>query len=367
MMFRIGIVGAGNISDTHARAVQQIPHAQLVAVYGDNADRAAALAQRYGAAAYRDFDHFVRHRPLDVVLVGSPSGLHAQHARLAAEQGIHVLVEKPLDVTTERIDALLTVCEQNGVRLGVFFQDRAAPHLQWLRRMIATGALGRIILVSARVKWFRPPDYYSRSRWRGTCALDGGGALMNQGIHTVDLLLWLLGDVTRVHAFTRTALHQIEVEDTAVACLEFASGALATLEATTAAYPGFPRRVELTGSEGTVIVENDRVVRCDLRHEVPEPLPESGQSDTQAATSAAVSDARGHRAVIEDFLHSLTTGSTPLCDGREGRKSVALVQALYRSAHNHQLVSARPAGSDVRSEEQVKPEAGSFAAARVLS
>jgi predicted dehydrogenase len=339
MTFRIGIVGAGNISETHARAAQQLPNAQLVAVYGG---RAAALARQYDATAYRDIDAFVHHRPLDVVLVGSPSGLHAQHASLAAQQGIHVLVEKPLDVTADRIDALLSVCDRSRVQLGVFFQDRAAPHLQWLRRVITSGELGTIILAAARVKWYRPPDYYSRSRWRGTCTLDGGGALMNQGIHTVDLLLWLLGDVSHVCARTRTAYHDIEVEDTAVACLEFANGALATLEATTAAYPGFPRRVELTGSEGTVIVENDRVVFHDLRHRPTEPLPESDVVATQSAPSATVSDVRGHRAVLENFLHCLTTGAPLLCDGREGRRSVALVEALYRSARNGQQAAQCP-------------------------
>jgi UDP-N-acetyl-2-amino-2-deoxyglucuronate dehydrogenase len=356
MTFRIGILGAGNISETHTRAVQQIPHAQVVAVYGDNPEKAASLAERCGATAYRQLEDFVRHRPLDVVLIGSPSGLHAEHARLAAQHGLHVLVEKPLDVTSQRIDALLNVCEQNRVQLGVFFQDRAAPHLQWLRRQIATGALGRIILVSARVKWFRPPDYYSRSRWRGTCALDGGGALINQGIHTVDLLLWLLGDITRVSARTRTALHAIEVEDTAIAWLEFASGALGTLEATTAAYPGFPRRVELTGSEGTVFVENDRVVFQQLRNGVSDPLPQIDGGEDQ--TAATVSDVRGHRAVLEDFLDSLATGAPPLCDGREGRRSVALVEAIYRSARTNQQVSARPAGGDPEKLEATRPVGG---------
>jgi UDP-N-acetyl-2-amino-2-deoxyglucuronate dehydrogenase len=340
-MFRIGIVGAGNISETHARAAQQLPNAELVAVFGANPEKAATLARRYGATAYRDIDQLIRHRPLDVVLVGSPSGLHAEHARLAAQHGLHVLVEKPLDVTAERIDALLDVCDNTGVRLGVFFQDRAAPHFQWLRRLIANGGLGRIILASARVKWFRPPDYYASSRWRGTHSLDGGGALMNQGIHTVDLLLWLLGDVARVSARTRTAFHDIEVEDTAIAWLEFASGTLATLEATTAAYPGSPRRVELTGTEGTVIVENDRIVFQQLRQAAPEPLPETGAVNDSAA-SAALSDVRGHRAVLEDFLHSLATGAPPLCDGREGRRSVALVEALYQSARNGQQVAQHP-------------------------
>jgi len=275
-----------------------------------------------------------------MVVVGTPSGLHAEHARAAARRGLHVLVEKPLDITTGRIDALIDECDRARVKLGVIFQDRAAPHLQWLKHLIAQGGLGKPILVSAHVKWYRPPEYYAGSRWRGTWALDGGGALMNQGIHSVDLLLWLLGDVERVYATTRTALHAIEVEDTAVACLEFAGGAVGTLDVATSAFPGFPRRVELTGSEGTIVVERDQVVSVQLRTPLAPPPPDSGSANA-SATSPVVSDARGHRRVLEDFVAALRTGAAPLCDGRDGRRSVELAQALYRSARAGAAVSVR--------------------------
>ena len=265
MSVRIGLVGCGNISDTHARAAREVAGAELVAYWGRDPAKASAMAQRYGGKPYRGLDEFLAHRRMDVVVVGTPSGVHAEHAQAAARQGLHVLVEKPLDVTTARIDGLTAECDGAGVKLGVIYQDRAAPDLIWLKQLITGGGLGRPIIASGRVPWYRPPEYYAGSRWRGTWGLDGGGALMNQGIHTVDLLLWLLGDVDRVYATTRTALHTIAVEDTAVACLEFANGAVGTLEATTAAFPGLPRRVELTGSEGTIVVERDRVVSAQLR------------------------------------------------------------------------------------------------------
>jgi predicted dehydrogenase len=186
-------------------------------------------------------------------------------------------------------------------------------------------------LVSARVPWWRPPEYYSGSRWRGTWVLDGGGALMNQGVHTVDLLVWLLGDVARVQARTATLRHAIEVEDTAVAVLEFASGAVGALEATTAAYPGYPRRLELTGTEGTVVVEHDRIMAADLRAPVEGLTTGTGDAN-RSASSPVVSDVSGHRAVLEDFLQAIGTGRRPFCDGREARRSVALVEAIYRSA-----------------------------------
>jgi UDP-N-acetyl-2-amino-2-deoxyglucuronate dehydrogenase len=339
---RIGILGGGNISGTHARAVRETPGAELVACWERNPVKAAAMTARYGATAYQDLDRFLEHRPMEVVLVGTPSGLHAEHAQAAARRGLHVLVEKPLDVTTQRIDALIEQCDRAGVKLGVIFQDRAAPDLVWLKRLMAAGSLGTVFLASARVKWYRPPDYYAGSDWRGTWALDGGGALANQGIHSIDLLLWLLGDVERVYAATRTAVQAIEVEDTAVATLEFAGGAVATLEAATSVYPGLPRRVEITGSEGTVIVEHDRVVSVQLRTPVHGPPPQDHAGTNPNVTSPVVADIRGHRRVLEDFLSAVRTGASPLCDGRDGRRSVELVEAMYRSARLGMPVTVHP-------------------------
>jgi predicted dehydrogenase len=182
------------------------------------------------------------------------------------------------------------------------------------------------------VKWYRPPEYYSGSHWRGTSALDGGGALMNQGVHTVDLLLWLMGDVRRVSASKTTALHDIEVEDTVVATLEFRNGAIGTLEAATSVYPGYPRRLELTGSEGTIILEHDRIVAADLRSTQLQLAGPKAESANAAATSPVVSDIRGHQELLKDFLQAVDTNGQPVCDGVEGRRSVQLVQAIYESA-----------------------------------
>ena len=337
---RIGIVGAGNISHTHVRAAREIPGVEVAAFWARDPEKTARMAAEYGGTAHPDLDAFLA-QPLDLVVVGTPSGMHADHALAAARRGVHVLVEKPLDVATARVDALLEAADRSGAKVGVIYQDRTAPALAWLKRAIDGGALGRVILVSARLRWWRPPEYYAGSRWRGTWALDGGGALMNQGIHTVDLLLWLLGDVARVSAAARTALHSIEVEDTAVACLEFASGGVATLEATTAAYPGYPRRVELTGTEGTVVIESDRIVSLDLKNPPPEPPPEDAGNTNAAASSPVVSDVRGHRRVIENFIASIRTGATPLCDGRDGRRSVELVEAIYAAARTGAPVTLR--------------------------
>jgi predicted dehydrogenase len=251
---------------------------------------------------------------------------------------LHVLVEKPIDITAERADRLTAACEEAGVKLGVFFQDRVAADIIKLKELLDAGKLGKPILVSAQVKWYRPPEYYKGSRWRGTWALDGGGALMNQGIHTVDLLLWLLGSVNTVSAKAETLLHDIEVEDTVAATLEFANRAICSLEVATSVYPGYPRRVELTGSEGTITLENDRLTSIDLRTPLPELISEQATSEDERSVSPAISDARGHQKIIEDFLRAIATDGVPLCDGHQARRSVKLVRAIYESSRTGQTV-----------------------------
>ena len=338
-MISVGILGAGNISETHARAAREVEGVEITAIYGQNRAKVARLSELYGGKVCDDVQAFLNHKPMDLVLIGSPSGVHAEQGIAAAEHRLHVLVEKPIDVTTERADALIKACEQAGVKLGVFFQDRVAPDTCKLKELVAAGTLGKPILVSGRVKWYRPPEYYGDSRWRGVRALDGGGALMNQGVHTVDLLLWLMGDVVSVSARAVTAFHDIEVEDTLVATLEFANGAIGTLETATSVYPGYKRRVELTGSEGTIILEHDRIIAADLRTPRADLVGAAAESGNASANSPVVSDVSGHRKLLEDFIHAIQTNGTPRCDGHEGRRSVELVQAIYESARTGQSVN----------------------------
>jgi UDP-N-acetyl-2-amino-2-deoxyglucuronate dehydrogenase len=329
MTTHIGLIGGGNITETHARAARAIPGVEIAAIYGTNAENVSRLGREYGGKPYSDFERFLAHRPMDIVAIGSPSGMHAEQGIAAVRGGLHVLTEKPLDISTERADALISEAEKATVKLGVFFQDRSKPDILRVKKALDSGVLGKQILADARVKWYRPPDYYASSRWRGTKALDGGGALINQAVHTVDLLLWLFGDVVSVQASCKTALHAIEVEDTLVALLQFANGALGVLEATTSVYPGYPRRLELSGSEGTVIIEQDRLLAADLRNPHPD-LMNGGEADQNAsASSPVVSDFRGHLAVLEDFIDSIKTNKAPRCNGREGRRSVALVEDIY--------------------------------------
>jgi predicted dehydrogenase len=337
---KVGILGAGNISDTHARAALGVPGVEIAAVCGTNREKAERMAAKYGGTAYDDLDRFLSHRPMDIVAIGTPSGVHAEQAIAAIGKGLHVLSEKPLDVTTAKVDSVINAAERAGIKVGVFFQDRLKPDIAAMKQIIVSGKLGKPIFIAGHVRWYRPPEYYSTSKWRGSWSLDGGGALMNQAIHTVDVLQWLFGPVVRVAGRTGTLLHAIKTEDTAGAVLEFENGALGIIEATTSSYPGYARRVEASGSEGTLILDSDRLAATDLRGAEPskaaaaEPPPEN-------AASATVSDSVPHQRIFEDFIRAIQTNGTPVCDAREARPSVAIIEAIYRSARSGQF--ERPA------------------------
>jgi predicted dehydrogenase len=338
MTVHVGLIGAGNISDTHARALRAMAGVEIAAVYAPTRSHAEQFAARYGVTAHDSLDLMLAQRPLDMVVIGTPSGLHAAHGIAAAARGLHVLVEKPIDVTAARADALIEAADKAGVTLGVIFQDRLKPGVQRLKALVDTGRLGRPILANARVKWYRPPSYYAGSRWRGTRALDGGGALINQGVHTVDLLLWLLGPVRCVFAKAITGLHAIEVEDTVVAVLEFSSGAVGTLEAATSAYPGYSRQIELTGTNGTIKLDGDDLAAIDLQDARADERAAGPTAPTVSAASAVVADTSAHTRVLEDFIGAVTRHSAPACDGRSGRWSTALIDAIYQSARTSQPV-----------------------------
>jgi predicted dehydrogenase len=329
MLTRVGVIGAGNISATHVRALAGISGVTLAGVYGPRLDRAQAVADIGGSRGYDSLDRLFEAESPDMVVVGTPSGLHGEHGGAAARRGIHVLVEKPLEITVARVDALIAQASTAAVTLGVVFQDRVKPGVRALKAAVDAEAFGSLSLIRAQVPWWRPAEYYRDSRWRGTWALDGGGALMNQGIHTVDLLLWLCGPVTRVSGKAVTRCHDIEVEDTAVAILEFANGAVGTLEATTCAYPGRPRRIEISGATGTAVLDGDRY----------EPdAPVAANPAPQNVASPVVSDVSPHRDVIVDFIEAFRNHRSPACDGHDGRRSVQLIEAIYESSRRARAI-----------------------------
>jgi UDP-N-acetyl-2-amino-2-deoxyglucuronate dehydrogenase len=360
-----GIVGAGVISAMHADAIASLPDAQLVAVTDAAPDRALSFAARHDCAAEADLDALLARDDVDVVSVCVPSGLHAEVGIRAATAGKHLVVEKPLDVSLEAADRLISAVSAAGVVMTVMSQHRFDRGLIELRRLLDDGQLGRLVLGEASTKWHRTQAYYDSAAWRGTWALDGG-SLMNQGIHYLDLLLWTMGPVAEVTALFATQTHRIEVEDAALAVLRFASGAVGTVVASTAVFPGFAQRLEISGTGGTVVVEDGKIIRCELSADGTDTdlrdgrtaagsTPSAGGAAAAAAAAAAASNPAGldiasHAAQIRDFLGAIDEGRAPSVTGDDGRAALEVVCAVYESARDGYPVRL-PAAFPVRDGE----------------
>lgn len=330
------IVGVGMIAEFHAQALAQVRGAKLVGVASRNRESAEAFARKHGVPfATTSVAELVARPEVEVVCITTPSGAHLDPALQAVRAGRHVVVEKPIEITTARVDELLRAAETAGVRVAPIFQGRFGRGAATVKAALDAGRFGRLVLASAYVKWHRAAKYYTG--WKGTLGLDGGGALINQGIHAIDLLQWFAGMPVDVCCFTTRRVHTgIEAEDTASATLRFASGALGTLEATTALYPGWRRRLEICGEHGSATLEDDHITQWEFREPRPEDEGIRNARDTAALGSGASQpnaiSFTGHQLQLQGLVDALNDGTPLAIDGREGRKAVAIVNALYASA-----------------------------------
>lgn len=327
------ILGAGVIAEYHAQAIaaNRENGARLIAIGHHDTQRFAEIERRFGVPCQTEYE-LLSNPQVDVLCLCTPSGQHAQQTIAAAQAGKHVLVEKPMATRLEDADAMIVACDQNRVKLGVAFQSRTKPVFQRVYAAIQSGELGELTLGLVNLPFYRSQAYYDQAAWRGTWALDGGGVLMNQGIHQVDLLAWYMGDPVSVTAHALTLQREIEVEDTLCASLRFASGALAAINATVIAAPGFPPRLEIYGTRGGVQVDGDTATRW-WSQDAPEPAP----TIAELASAGAGADPRGisvvgHTALVGDFISALRESRPVLVDGVEGRRSLALVISIYQAA-----------------------------------
>lgn len=339
---KFAIVGCGGISATHARCLAELSEAELVAVCDIIPERAQALAEAFSngtaISTYTDYNEMFKRPDIDVVQVTTPSGLHADIGIAAARAGKHVIVEKPIDVTLEKADALIRACREAGVKLSTISQHRFDPAIKALRAAVDAGKLGRLHFGGSHTKWYRAQAYYDSGDWRGTWALDGGGALINQSIHYVDLLQYIMGPADEIHGYTGTMTHErIEVEDLAVASIKFKSGALGLLEGTTSAYPGFCARLDIYGSEGSVIIENDSIKEWHLRSGDTCPV-EPEPTGFIGGTSSHDIWHHAHRTQIADVIQAIKQDRPPLVTGEAGRRALEIVLAVYESARTGKTV-----------------------------
>lgn len=329
----IAIIGAGNVSQIHVAAIEAIPYANIRVVCNNGAARGQQLAASVQADWIQDATVAMARDDVDVVIIGTPSGTHHDLAVAAMENGKHVLVEKPLEINLSRIDHMLAVAAQTGMALGAIFQSRMREGPQAAKEALEAGRLGDLIFGNAFVPWSRDSAYYY-DNWRGTWEFDGGGVLINQSIHSIDLLQWLAGDVTSVMALTAARRHAIETEDTATAVLQFANGAQGVIQGTTALSRGHDSRVELQGTNGSILLLDGRIGQWQIDGMSDEeegamlnldPLAVSGASDPMAIGSVL------HQKQIEQFLTAIHEGTDNYLSASEARKSVAIVLAIYQA------------------------------------
>jgi len=338
MAVGFGIVGCGMIANFHARAVADIRNASVLACYDTIPAAADRFAEANNCAAYYDLKAMMADPKIDVITICTPRGAHMEPAIAAAKAGKHVIVEKPLEITLRRCDRIIDACDKADVVLSTIFPSRFHESSQLLKKAVDKGRFGKLTIGDAYVKWFRTQEYYDSGAWRGTWKLDGGGALMNQAIHSVDLLAWLMGPVADISARTATLAHQrIEVEDVAMAALRFENGALGVIEASTAAFPGALKRIEIHGSRGSAILEEEDITMWEFAKaargdaELLERMAGKTQTGGGAADPAAIGH-HGHTEQFKDVLKAIKKGSSPLIDGPEGRRSVEIILAIYKAA-----------------------------------
>lgn len=332
------IIGCGMIAKFHIAAIRNCPEAEVIGVYDLDPARTRAMAEQEDVKAYDSAEALWADEAVDAVCVCTPSGLHYPWAMAALEHGRHVLVEKPMALNLADCDAMIEAARCRGLKLGVVSQLRFSPAIMQVRQAMEAGVLGKLICADLYMKFHRSQDYYDSSDWRGTWAMDGGGALMNQGIHGVDLLQYLAGGVESIYARAKTLARNIEVEDTLSAVAEFQNGALGVIQATTSMYSGFSRRMELCGEKGTIILEEDKILLWDVAEDDGVLHELSGAAEVQSSSDPSRISVNGHTRQIGNFTAAILGREDLLIDGTEGRKAVEIILAAYRSGREKRPV-----------------------------
>ena len=357
---RAAIIGIGAIAKMHARALGDIDGVELVAATCRTEEKGRAFAQEFGCTWYGDADAMLKAERPDFVTVATPSGAHLDAVLAAARHGVHVICEKPLEITLDRIDQMLAATRKAGITLGAIFPQRFNPVVQTVHAAAAAGRFGPLAVAASYVPWWRDDAYYGPGRWQGTMALDGGGAVMNQSIHGVDVLQWIAGasmpdlapgenPVESVMAFSAVRAHdpkRLEVEDTCVAILRFKNGGLGQLLAATSLYPGQLRRFLFGGRDGTAEILEEQLTTWRFRGETAADDDTRARFGGTSSTSGGAADPMAinyacHTRNFADFIAAVKAGRPPALNGLEGRKAVAIVEACYESARTGQTATVR--------------------------
>ncbi len=327
---KIGIVGCGTIADIQAQAIQQSGNLELVSLYSRSGKNASGMGEKFNVRWHTDWDKFIADPLIDAVSICTPSGNHLDYGEMSARAGKHVIVEKPIEITIERAKRLIQVCVENRVALAVIYQSRFIPEIEEVKGELDKHVIGKLIIADANIKWFRSQDYYDSGAWRGTFALDGGGVLINQAIHTIDLFQWFMGDVKSIFGKIATLTHErLEGEDNAMAVVEFKSGAIGVITGSTSIQPAQPRHIELHGEKGSIIIDGDDV---SILKGGTKPAKQEKAKATGASSPLQGFSIEPHKKQFEAIADAISKGHEPPVSGKDSLKSLAIVLGIYESS-----------------------------------
>jgi len=333
-----GIIGCGLISNNHADAINLIENANLVACTDVNEKSLKTFSEKYNIKAYDDVEKMLQDDDIDVVSICTPSGLHARFAVLAAKYKKHIVVEKPMALTVEQCDEIINASKENNIKVEVICQNRFKDTFRTVKKVIEDGYLGKIVSADIYMKYYRSKEYYESSNWKGTWKMDGGGALMNQGIHGVDIMLYMLGDVKSVFGHAKTLARDIEVEDTASAVVEYENGALGVIQGTTSVSPGYPRRVEINGDKGSITLIEGDISIWDVKGIEK---PKNDESTSNSHKDPMGFSIEGHVLQLSDMTDAILNDRTPYVNEYEGKRAVELITAIYKSSKQRKLINLK--------------------------
>ena len=333
-IYNVGIIGTGNIAEIQTAALNNIDEAELIGIHSRNLKNDKIKKINNKLVWYNTYREMLKNENIDIITISTPSGLHYKHAIEAIKYNKHVIIEKPIEIDLKKIDKLINESIKNNVKLCCFFPSRYMQGVKEAKKAIVNNRLGDIIYCNASVRWFRSKDYYKNS-WRGTWEYDGGGALMNQSIHTIDMMQWLLGPVKSLNGIISNKMHKIETEDTGVSLLRFKSDAIGVIVGSTACWPGEPAKIEINGTKGKITLEEGRITEwkikdCKKDEEQKminlEKKHGSGSSDPMGITYEK------HKLQYLDFINSIKKNEKPIVDGYEAKKSVEIILSIYKSS-----------------------------------
>lgn len=333
----IAIVGCGSVSKVHLAALRQIPEARVCGVWSRSPETTKRYAAENGVRAYESLQAVCNDPEIKIITLCTPPGFHVDQGLQVAAAGKHLIIEKPLDVNYDKGKKLVETYREKGLKLAVIYQNRYTKAAQQVKAAIDQGLLGKLILGDAYVKWYRSPEYYASADWRGSWEIEGGGSLITQAIHSIDLLQWFMGKVKSISGSVRIVTHQIQTEDLGAAVLEFENGALGVIEGSTAIVPGFKERLEIHGQKGTIILEGGNIKEWKVEgcNEADYVQPEKisyGKTDSPSISYV------NHQAQLEEIIRNISNGKEPEVNGEEGLKSLEIVLGVYQSSQKGQKV-----------------------------